>query len=74
MQHQAADNDQMAHDQHGLSCMFGKDTYTSLVVSAGDALGARRLKEFLSKDYKQASVQAQVETEYYESLSNTNQQ
>ena len=28
----------------------------------------------MSKDYQQASVQAEVETEYYESLSNTNQQ
>jgi len=54
--------------------MFGKDTYTSLVLRTRDAGEAQRLKEFLSKDYNQASVQAEVETEYYESLSNTNQQ
>ena len=32
------------------------------------------MKEFLSEDYKKAAVAAQVETEYYESLSETNQQ
>ena len=54
--------------------MFGKGTYTSLILRTRDAGEAQRLKEFLSKDYQQASVQAEVETEYYESLSNTNQQ
>jgi hypothetical protein len=54
--------------------MFGKDTYTSLVCRTADAESARKLKEFFTTQYRKSSVLAQVETDYYESLSNTNKQ
>lgn len=57
-----------------VGAMFGKDTYTSLVVRAADEAAARQLKEFYNTEYEQASVQAELETAYYASLSNTNQQ
>ena len=57
-----------------VAAMFGKNTYTSLVVRTADEASARRLKQYLVSDYKGASVLAEVETDYYESLSNTSQQ
>ena len=54
--------------------LFGKNTYTTLVLRTKDAAAAEKLKEFLSKDYKKAAVNAQVETEYYKSLSETTAQ
>jgi hypothetical protein len=57
-----------------LGGMFGKNTYTSLVCRTADAESARKLKEYFSTQYRKASVLAQVETDYYESLSTTNQQ
>lgn len=54
--------------------LFGKDTYTTLVLRTPDDESARRLKEFLAKDYKKAAVSPQVETEYYKSLSETTAQ
>ncbi|NLF69908.1 MAG: ABC transporter permease [Candidatus Anammoximicrobium sp.] len=54
--------------------MFGKETYTSLVLRAQDAAAARELKEYLNLEYKQAAVQALLEEEYFASLSQTNKQ
>ena len=54
--------------------LFGKDIYTTLVLQTKDAEAAARLKDFLAKDYKKAAVNAQLETEYYKSLSETNAQ
>jgi len=54
-----------------VSSLFGKNTYTTLVLRTQDADAALALKEFLSKDYKKAAVNAQVETEYYKSMSET---
>ena len=54
--------------------LFGKNTYTTLVLRTADASAAKDLKKLLSKDYKNAAVNAQVETEYYEGLSNTTAQ
>ena len=53
---------------------FGKNTYSSLVARTADAKAAQKFKEFLNKDYKKASLAAQVETEYFASLSKMNQQ
>jgi hypothetical protein len=54
--------------------LFGKNSYTTLVLRTADATSAQKLKDFLSKDYKKAAVSAQVETEYYKSLSETTAQ
>jgi len=54
--------------------MFGKDTYSSLVLRTAGPKDAKVLKDFLNKDYKKAALSAQVETEYYESLTGTNRQ
>jgi hypothetical protein len=54
--------------------LFGKNTYTTLVLRTKDAAAAKDLQKFLSKDYKKAAVNAQVETEYYKSLSETTAQ
>ncbi len=51
--------------------LFGKNTYTTLVLRTQDAEAALGLKNFLSNDYKKAAVNAQVETEYYKSMSET---
>ncbi len=57
-----------------VSALFGKETYTSLVVRTQDDAAARKLKEYFAKEYKRTPVQAEVETDYYASLSNTNKQ
>ncbi len=54
--------------------LFGKDGYTSVVVRTADGEAATKLKEFYNTEYKKASVSAQVETEYFASLSDTNRQ
>jgi ABC-type lipoprotein release transport system permease subunit len=56
------------------AALFGKDTYTTLVLRTENAETAQNLKNFLSEDYKKAAVNAQVETEYYKSLSETTAQ
>jgi ABC-type antimicrobial peptide transport system permease subunit len=56
------------------AALFGKNTYTTLVLRTENAAAAQSLKDFLSKDYKKAAVNAQVETEYYKSLSETTAQ
>ncbi len=52
-----------------VASLFGKETYTTLVLRAADAASARRLADFLAKDYKKAAVNPQLETEYYQGLS-----
>jgi ABC-type lipoprotein release transport system permease subunit len=54
--------------------MFGKNNYTSVVVRAADAQGARRLKDYFARDYRQTALLAQTEMDYYTSLSETNKQ
>jgi len=54
--------------------MFGKDTYSSLVLRTAGPTEARRLKEFFNSQYKKAAVLAQVETDYFDNLSGTNRQ
>lgn len=54
--------------------LFGKETYTSLVLRAKDADGAKRVKEFFNNEYSKASVQALTELEYFSALAETNRQ
>jgi ABC-type antimicrobial peptide transport system permease subunit len=54
--------------------LFGKNTYTSLVLRAENIRAARGLKKFFNDEFKKAAVQAQLETEYFASLSKTNEQ
>jgi ABC-type lipoprotein release transport system permease subunit len=53
---------------------FGKKTYTTCVLRSRDAEAAVALAKDLSANYKKPAVAAQVETEYYARLNNTNQQ
>ncbi len=54
--------------------IFGKATYSSLVLRTTDAASALTVKDFFNNDYKKAAVSAQIETEYFSGLSQTNQQ
>jgi putative ABC transport system permease protein len=54
--------------------MFGKETCTSVVVRAKNAKQARALKNYFNSQYKKAALSAQVETDYFESLTGTNKQ
>ncbi len=54
--------------------MFGKASYSSLVLKANDPAAAQQFEDFLNKSYEKASVQAYLETEYFASLSETNKQ
>jgi putative ABC transport system permease protein len=54
--------------------MFGKESCTSVVVRTAGAKDARKLKDFFNSQYKKAALSAQVETEYFESLTGTNRQ
>ncbi len=56
-----------------VASLFGKDTYTTLVLRTADAAAAVKLQDFL-KDYKKAAVSPLVETEYYKGLSETSAQ
>lgn len=58
----------------GVGKAFGKETYTSLVLTATNAAEAQRLKDFFAKDYGKASLQPLLEPEYYSGLSGTNKQ
>lgn len=53
--------------------MFGKDSYSSVVLRTEDAAAARRLKDYLNNDYEK-SVQAYVETEYFANMQETSKQ
>jgi ABC-type antimicrobial peptide transport system permease subunit len=67
-------NSELWGKQSLIGPVFGKEASTSLLVRTRDAETARKFKDFLNVNYKKASVAAQVETEYYASLSETNQQ
>ena len=54
--------------------LFGKKTYSSMVVRTQNAQAAKDFCQFLKEKYAKAAVAAQPETEYYTSLSETNQQ
>jgi putative ABC transport system permease protein len=54
--------------------MFGKESCTSVVVRAKGPKQARALKDYFNSQYKKAALSAQVETDYFESLTGTNKQ
>ena len=54
--------------------MFGKTSYTTVVLRTPNAATAKSVADDLTKNYKTPAVSAQTETEYYEKLNTTNQQ
>lgn len=54
--------------------LFGKETYTSIVLRTADAKTAKAVARDLTANYKKTAVQAQTETEYFSKLSETNKQ
>ncbi|HEX4131411.1 MAG TPA: ABC transporter permease, partial [Pirellulales bacterium] len=54
--------------------MFGKQTYSSIVLKAHDAEAAKQLAGDLTTRFKKSAVQAQTETEYFAKLSETSRQ
>jgi len=54
--------------------LFGKKTYSSMVVRTRSAQAAKEFCKFLKEKYSKAAVAAQPETDYYASLSETNKQ
>lgn len=53
--------------------MFGKNSYSSVVIRTSGPEGAQALKKYLNDDYAK-SVQAYVETEYFAGLQGTSKQ
>jgi ABC-type antimicrobial peptide transport system permease subunit len=53
--------------------LFGKDAVTTLVLQTRDEETAGQLKQYVNKQYQQAAT-AQLETDYYANLSETNRQ
>jgi len=54
--------------------MFGKGSYSSLVLRTANAKAAREVKRYFNDDYQKAAVQAYLETEYFATLAETNKQ
>jgi len=54
--------------------MFGKPGFTTLVARTASAADAIRLRDYLNQQFKQAAVNAQIQTDYFASLSEINQQ
>lgn len=54
--------------------MFGKTTFSTLVLRTPDDAAAEKLKKDLNLNYKKAAVTAYVEREYFDKLNETNQQ
>jgi ABC-type antimicrobial peptide transport system permease subunit len=52
--------------------LYGKASYTTVVLRTSDADSARDLSQDLCVNYKKPAVSAKPETEYYESLNTTN--
>lgn len=52
--------------------LFGKESISTLIAKAPSAEGARSLREYFTNDYKKSAVNAQVETDYFAKLSQTN--
>jgi len=57
-----------------MASLFGKNTYTTLILHTENDQSAGKLRQFLAKDYKKAAFNAQTETEYYKGLSETTAQ
>jgi hypothetical protein len=54
--------------------MFGKDSYSTVVLRTRDLETARETATDLTANYKEPAVAAQTEVEYFDKLSATNQQ
>jgi ABC-type antimicrobial peptide transport system permease subunit len=54
--------------------LFGKESYTTIVLRTADARTAKETAQDLKFNYKKSAIQAIVETEYYDKLNGTNQQ
>jgi ABC-type antimicrobial peptide transport system permease subunit len=54
--------------------LFGKNSYTTVVLRAESPSGALELADNLSRNYKTPAVTATTEPAYYERLNGTNQQ
>jgi ABC-type lipoprotein release transport system permease subunit len=54
--------------------LFGKETYTTIVLRTKDADTAQETAKDIKTNYKKSAVQTYVETDYYDSLNKTNQQ
>jgi putative ABC transport system permease protein len=54
--------------------LFGKDTYTTMVLRAESASEAKRLVTYFGTEWGKAAVQPQQETVYFSNLNGTNQQ
>ncbi len=57
-----------------IAAIFGKNTYTTLVVRTADDEAAANFCQFLKEKYTKAPVSPQVEKNYYASLQDTNKQ
>jgi putative ABC transport system permease protein len=54
--------------------LFGKESYSTIVLRSASPDEAKELSRFLNDDYEQANLFAQPETAYYAKLSETNRQ
>jgi ABC-type antimicrobial peptide transport system permease subunit len=54
--------------------MFGKPSFTTVVLRTADAGTAKTVADDLTRNYKTPAVSAETEKEYYEKLNNTNAQ
>jgi putative ABC transport system permease protein len=57
-----------------VSKMFGKQSYSSIVLRTAGPAEARRLRDFFKDEYTKAALRPFLETEYFASLNETNQQ
>jgi hypothetical protein len=70
----AACNSEIWANRINVGPVFGKENVTTLVLATADADAAVKLRDFLKQTYAKANIAPQVETDYYASLSETNQQ
>ena len=54
--------------------MFGKESYSTMVLRASDAATAKELERYLKNDYGKGALQPMLETTYFNSLNGTNRQ
>lgn len=54
--------------------LFGKDTYSSVVLRTADAASAKALQQYFANQYTKAQLEAFTEPEYFSSLGETNRQ
>ncbi len=57
-----------------VGAMFGKNTYTTVVLKATSPEAAQQLAHYLQNDYTKARLAASIETQYYAGLQATNTQ